>query len=150
MIDFLLGVPGKLKAINDYLTTYWTTTRAAKVDNLDAAVTSRAAAATALSTATWTGTMAGYLTGPISGRLGSIKAIYTGTITITALSATATITAVDLTRSICLFNGCASGSSDLGSSLGHVALTNTTTVTANRLNNVGTCDVRYTVIEFNA
>jgi len=46
-MDFLLGVPGKLKAIIDAL--------AAK---LDATVSSRAAASTALSTATWTGGLA--------------------------------------------------------------------------------------------
>lgn len=45
MIDFLLGVPGKLKTISDYLITNWTVTRAAKIDNLDAAITTRAAAA---------------------------------------------------------------------------------------------------------
>lgn len=54
MIDFLLGVPGKLKTISDYLTTNLSTTRAAKVDNLDAAMSTRAAAATALTNATWT------------------------------------------------------------------------------------------------
>jgi hypothetical protein len=61
MIDFLLGVPGKLKTISDWLTTYWTAARAAKVDNLDAAVSTRAAAATALSTATWTNARAAAL-----------------------------------------------------------------------------------------
>ncbi len=45
MIDFLLGVPGKLKTISDYLTTYWTAARAAKLDFLTANV----ATATALS-----------------------------------------------------------------------------------------------------
>lgn len=47
MIDFLLGVPARLKTISDYLTTNWTATRAAKVDNLDAAVTTRASATAA-------------------------------------------------------------------------------------------------------
>ena len=54
MIDFLLGVPGKLKTVIDHLQTYLSSTRCAKIDNLDAAISTRAAAATALSTATWT------------------------------------------------------------------------------------------------
>jgi hypothetical protein len=61
MIDFLLGVPGKLATIYTHLTTYLSSTRCAKIDNLDAAITTRAAASTALSTATWTGTRAGYI-----------------------------------------------------------------------------------------
>jgi hypothetical protein len=61
MIDFLLGVPGKLKTIADYLTTYLSSTRAAKIDNLDAIITSRAAASTAVSNADLTPTRAGYL-----------------------------------------------------------------------------------------
>lgn len=54
MIDFLLGVPGKLKAIATTLATY-----------LDATVSSRAPASTALSTATWTGTRAAALDGKV-------------------------------------------------------------------------------------
>lgn len=65
MIDFLLGVPGKLKTISDYLTTNWTATKAGY---LDVAVSSRAPSSTALSTATWDGTKAGYLNAAISSR----------------------------------------------------------------------------------
>jgi hypothetical protein len=50
MIAFLLGVPSKLKTLTDRLTS----TRATNLDNLDAQVSTRAAASTALSTATWT------------------------------------------------------------------------------------------------
>jgi hypothetical protein len=53
----LLGLPGKVKTLIDRLTS----TRATNLDNLDAAITTRAAAATALSSATWTGTRAGYI-----------------------------------------------------------------------------------------
>lgn len=63
MIDFLLGVPGKLKTISDYLTTNWTATRATKVDNLDAAISTRAPASTALTNATWTDVRAEKLDG---------------------------------------------------------------------------------------
>lgn len=61
MIDFLLGVPGKLKTISDYLAAYLSPTRCAKIDNLDTTLTSRAPASTALSTATWTAPRAGKL-----------------------------------------------------------------------------------------
>lgn len=65
MSAFLLGVPGKLKTLIDRLTS----TRAGNLDNLDAAITTRAPSATALSSATWTGTKAGYLDAAISSRL---------------------------------------------------------------------------------
>ncbi len=53
----LLGLPGKVKTLVDRLTS----TRATNLDNLDAAITTRAAASTALSSTTWTGARAGYL-----------------------------------------------------------------------------------------
>lgn len=58
MIDFLLGVPGKLKTISDFLTTYWTAARAAKLDYLAANV---AVASTAVSNADLTPTRAAKL-----------------------------------------------------------------------------------------
>lgn len=76
MIDFLLGVPGKLKTITDYLTTNLSTTRAAKIDNLDAAMSTRAAAATALSTATWTSDTAAKINS--GGIPGTVKSIQSG------------------------------------------------------------------------
>jgi len=57
MSAILYGVPGKLKTMLDRLTS----ARAAKIDNLDAAVTTRAAASTALSNAVWTDARAGKL-----------------------------------------------------------------------------------------
>lgn len=63
MIDFLLGVPGKLKTISDYLTANWTATRATKVDNLDAAISTRAPASTALTNVMWTDVRAEKLDG---------------------------------------------------------------------------------------
>ena len=53
----LLGLPGKVKTLLDRLTA----TRAGYLDNLDAAVTTRAPASTALSSATYTSARAGYL-----------------------------------------------------------------------------------------
>lgn len=61
MIDFLAGVPGKLAAIYTHLTSYLSSTRAAKIDNLDTTISSRAEASTALTNATWTNARAGYL-----------------------------------------------------------------------------------------
>jgi len=144
MISFLLCVPGKLNTLTDRLTSG----RAANLDNLDVAVSTTAPASTALSSATWTGTKAGYLDGAISGRLGSIKAIYRGTIT----SNTATITAVDTTKSI-LMNlggyGTDSGSVNVGS-IPYLELTNSTTITASRASGCsGTSKVSYQLVEFN-
>lgn len=52
---------GYLDNINQAGLLQITAVRAALLDNLDAAITTRAASATALSTATWTGARAGYL-----------------------------------------------------------------------------------------
>lgn len=154
MIDFLLGVPGKLKTISDWLTTYWTAARAAKVDNLDAAITTRAAASTALTNATWSDAKAGYLDGAISGRLGSIKAIYTGNVTIAngASSGTATITAVNTGKAICFgrgFNPVGWASALSIDQVPIIVLTNSTTVTATRGATANGLSVAYTVVEFN-
>lgn len=54
MMPALLGLPGKIKILADRLTA----PRAALLDNLDAAISTRAPAATALSTATWTNALA--------------------------------------------------------------------------------------------
>jgi hypothetical protein len=62
-LGFLAAILGKVNALR----TDYTNARAAKLDNLDAAVTTRAAAATALSNATWTNAKAGYLDMPLSG-----------------------------------------------------------------------------------
>ena len=71
MSIFLNGVPGRLKTLIDRLVPSGsaetlTDTRLANLDDLDAAVSTRAPSATALSTATWTGTKAGYLDAAIS------------------------------------------------------------------------------------
>lgn len=57
MWTMLAGVPGKLKTLLDRLTA----ARAGYLDRLDATISSRAAASTALSNATWTNTRAGKL-----------------------------------------------------------------------------------------
>jgi len=150
MIDFLLGVPGKLKTLTDRLTA----DRAANLDDLDTTVSSRAAASTALSSATWTNTKAGYIDAAITGRLGSIKAIYRGTIALAAASAsaTATITTVDTAKSVIMLLGTnLGGAPDGGADIARIELTNSTTVTAyHRVGSPGTAiTVGYQVIEFN-
>lgn len=57
MIAVLLGLPAKVKTLVDRLTSG----RAANLDNLNATVSSRAAASTALSNAVWTDVRAGKL-----------------------------------------------------------------------------------------
>lgn len=57
MIEVLLGLPAKVKTLVDRLTS----TRATNLDNLDATVSSRSAASTALSNAVWTDARAGKL-----------------------------------------------------------------------------------------
>jgi len=57
MFAILASVPGKLKTLLDRLTS----TRAANLDKLDANITTRAAASTALSNAVWTDARAGKL-----------------------------------------------------------------------------------------
>lgn len=57
MIAVLLGLPGKLKVLTDRLTSL----RATNLDNLNATVSSRAAAATALTSVVWTDARAGKL-----------------------------------------------------------------------------------------
>lgn len=57
MITALLGLPGKLKVLTDRLTSG----RATNLDNLNATVSSRAAAATALTNVVWTDARAGKL-----------------------------------------------------------------------------------------
>jgi len=59
MMPALAGLPGKIKTLIDRLTS----TRATNLDNLDAAITSRAVASTALSNATWTNALAAELDG---------------------------------------------------------------------------------------
>jgi hypothetical protein len=75
MIGALMGLPGKIKTLLDRLTA----TRAGYLDRLDAAVTTRAAASTALTNTTWTDTRAGYLDGMFR-----IKAIYRDTIVLSS------------------------------------------------------------------
>ncbi len=149
MIDFLLGVPGKLKTISDYLsgtlypylsgTLYpYITSRTA---NLDATVSSRAVASTALSNATWTDTRAAKLD-IIAAQSSVIKSIQRGSVYAATTITTVTITAVDTSKSLLLVSDAAVGS-------GYATkgeLTNSTTLTFG--NQSGLCNAAWQVVEF--
>ena len=96
MWTMLAGVPGKLKTLIDRLTA----TRAANLDKLDANITTRAAASTALSNAVWTDARAGKLD------LIGIKSIQRGSFTWGAaeLTRTITISSVTASRAILTFS----------------------------------------------
>lgn len=146
MIDFLLGVPGKLKTISDYLTTYWTSARAGKVDNLDAAISTRASAAS-LSAA------AAYLDATVSSRQSSIKAIQRGTIVISggSASATATITSVVTSKTELRYLGSlARWDGTNATSTPMIVLTNSTTITASRpYTDANSATVSWELTEYN-
>ena len=114
MIDFLLGVPGKLKTLTDRLTSG----RATNLDNLDAAVTSRAAASTALSNVTWTNALAALLGNTIQTSIlsGAVQTGYFNVVTPTTGAGEdtyytdITITAIaDTTKCIVMTNGYSGG-----------------------------------------
>lgn len=67
-------------------TAHATPARLASLDNLDTNIASRAPAATALSSTVWTGTKAGYLDAAISSVAGAIKSIQSGKVDTSTLS----------------------------------------------------------------
>lgn len=99
----------------------WTSARAANIDNLDAAISGRAPANTALSNAVWTNTRAGYLDKlnsgvPITSMPSVIKSVQRGIITIPGESteASATLTkSVNLNKAVVLYGGSIGGASGL-------------------------------------
>lgn len=143
MIDFLLGVPGKLKTISDYLTTYWTSARAAKLDLLTVAP---APASTALTNATWTDARALKLDGIVASVINSIQhgSTYCYTGLFNDYTGTTTITAVNLSKSMLVLRGLRDASAGAQC---NAMLTNTTTVSAGQSGN-SAATVHWTVIEF--
>jgi len=143
---------GKLDTLEARLGSVW----AAK---LDTAISSRAAADTAVSTANYTSgraTKVDFLDALISSRMASIKSIRRGTITINSgnSSGTATLSpAVDLAKTLLIPLGSATpGSATIyltEDSAFRVELTNTTTVTATRGGTTNSMYVGYQIIEFN-
>lgn len=92
MIPALMGLPGKLKTVLDRLTSG----RAANLDNLDAAISTRAAAATALSNATWSDGLATSLASALKLDRAEILTISGSGTGGTVVTANLTITAVTL------------------------------------------------------
>jgi 3-oxoacyl-(acyl-carrier-protein) synthase len=82
-----------------------------------------------------------------------IKSIQRGTISMTGASATATVTAVVLAKSVVLWGGSdfnvAGGYTDATDAFAKMVLTNTTTVTTSRLVSAGACTLSYQVVEYN-
>ncbi|WP_341649924.1 hypothetical protein [Thauera humireducens] len=110
MWTMLAGVPGKLKTLLDRLTA----TRAANLDNLNATVTSRAPAATALSNAVWTDARAAKLDAGVLAT-GVVRSVQGGWVNAAPSTGTidtedhkycdVTISAVDVSRSTVVFVG---------------------------------------------
>ena len=113
MLEPLLGLPGRIKILIDRITS----TRASNLDNLNATVSSRAPASTALSSSVWTGTRAGYLDASIAGRASQssvdaiptspIKSVQRGLLTVGIPDASpynVTISSVDLGKSVLTFS----------------------------------------------
>jgi len=151
MIDFLMAVPGKLTTIYSHLTTYMSSTRMPKIDNLDAAISTRAAAATAVSSANWTTARAGYLEklNATAGILGTIKSVQYGTVTANSGSAsgTATITAVNTAKAMLFFLGAENTAADSPTML-RLGLTNSTTVTGYKRTGADATKAGFMVVEF--
>lgn len=156
MIDLLSGIPKQLNDLLVRLSSTW----AAKIDTLhDSRLTAIRAAyldnlnlsGKALDDTVWTDTKAGHIDAAITSRLGSIKAIYRGGITLSAgtASATATITAVNTAKCILMPLGsyCSASADVAGTS--RIELTNSTTVTAYKHASSAATSVGYQVIEFN-
>lgn len=151
MIDFLLGVPGKLKTIIDHLNANLSPTRAGKIDNLDAAISTRAPSSTALSTANYTAARAGYLDNLAFG-ISPIKSIQSLEIYLGAnqTSNTATITAVNTGKAVLLYRGTRTSGGDLDASNLTATLSNSTTVTATRMAASPSTGayIAFTIVEF--
>lgn len=81
---------------------------------------------------------------------GAIKSIQRGTITIAnaASSKTATITSVDTTKALIFSLGAESTETSVANTNVRLALTNATTVTAERGGTTGSVEVGYQVVEY--
>lgn len=151
MIDFLLGVPGKLKTIADYLAANLSTGRTAKIDNLDAAITTRAAATDVTLKATWTDAKAVFVDAAISSRLGGIKSIQQSFASMGVGVDAVAVTlgaAVNVNKCMLLHQGSQSTSSSISDIMATVVLSSSTQVTVIRGTSGVTANINFTVIEF--
>ena len=134
MMELLAGVPGKLKT----LLGRFTATRAAALDSLDASITSRAPAATAVSNAVLTDVRVAYLDNLSAAPL-RIKSIQRGVINIFSGAGTATgtttITAVNPAKTelrLLGYNGYRTDTGELWNEPASVRLASATSVLAQR------------------
>lgn len=129
MIPALMGLPGKAKTLLDRLTD----TRASALDNLNAALSSRAPAATALSNATWTAALATSLAG-------ALKLARAEVVTVSGSSGTGagrkfvdvTIAAITVGKAMVFLGG--AGRVGTGEARGFAAITNATSVRVHYVN----------------
>lgn len=135
MVELLAGVPGKLKT----LLGRFTATRAAALDNLDAAITSRAPANTAVSNAVLTDARVAYLDNLSAAPL-RIKSIQRGVINIFSgtgtATGTATITAVNPEKTelrLLGYHGYRTDTGELWNEPARVRLASATSVVAQRV-----------------
>ena len=81
-----------------------------------------------------------------------VKSIQRGTITVTGTSNTATITSVDIPKSVVIWGGSnfqhATGADERAWNI-NLVLTNATTVTATRNSSIDSCVVPFQVLEYN-
>lgn len=137
MVELLAGVPGKLKTLLGRLTA----TRAAALDNLDASITSRAPADTAVSNAVLTDTRVAYLDNLAAAPL-RIKSIQRGVINIFngtgTATGSATITAVNPAKTelrLLGYHGYRTDTGGLWNEPASVRLASATSVLAQRFTN---------------
>lgn len=143
-----VSVGGRLKKLLDRLTT----TRAANLDKLDANISTRAAASTALSNATWSDARAAYLdiinTGAISGLVKSVQIV---TVTMAGGSSASTaVTAVDTAKTIvleCSREHSGTSVSDGVQLLARHRLTSATNLSSTRNGTSGTLTCQVALIE---
>lgn len=145
MIDFLAGIPGKLKTLTDRLTS----TRAGYLDNLSAGAVAQAS--TALSTAQWTNTRAGYLDSLPNIPTTPINSIQYFSIAMASVTSnTYTLSpSVNASKTVLILLGSKMSSGSSASDFqGGMTLTSGTTVTAYRQAASGTLTLYGVAVEF--
>lgn len=150
-LDSLSVIAGDLDALEGRLTT----NRVTRLDQLDAAISSRAPASTALENTTWTAGRAiklDQLDAAMSSRLGAIKAVYRGTIVLNEFSTSGSAAlggTVNLSKTLLFMLGSEVGLAGDTVSNAAVRLSlNTTSVTASRGSSGAYISVGYQVVEF--
>jgi hypothetical protein len=154
MIGILASIPGKLTTLLSRLTA----ARAANLDNLDATVSTRALASSALSNAQWTNTRAtrlDFLDVPVSSVMPVASSVINSIqyVTLTwgagALTPTQPISPVVVAKTLLINLGtdCPVGAAGLDN-FGYITLQSNVLVAGNRQSSGGTLHTRICVVEF--